>query len=96
MGPAVPMRDTSKIEDGALNTTEQETLNHKYDLQLAHYFSQEMHSKDIWIKSYGLIFETYFSRDMQVAVTGVIDYATNTIDNPLELLSGVEKVMHVL
>ena len=62
---------------------------------MAHYFGQEVEFEDNWVKAYGLIFETYCSRDMQVAVRELIDYDTRTIDNPLELLTDVEKLMHV-
>ena len=62
---------------------------------MAHNFGQEVEFEDNWVKAYGLIFETYCSRDMQVAVRELIDYETRTIDNPLELLTDVEKLMHV-
>ena len=95
VGPAVPTRGTSQITDAALKAIEQETLNRKYEAQLVHYFSQEMDFEENWVKAYGLIFETYCSRDMQVAIRELVDYETRTLDNPLELLIDVEKLMHV-
>ena len=70
-------------------------MNRKYEAQLAHYFAQEMDFEDNWVKAYGLIFETYCSRDMQVAVRELVDYKTRTLDNLLELLIDVEKLMQV-
>ena len=95
IGPAIPTRGTSTIVDATLKAVEQETLNRKYEAQLAHYFGQEMEFEDNWVKAYGLIFESYCSRDMQIAVRELVDYETRTIDNPLELLIDVEKSMHV-
>ena len=54
-----------------------------------------MDFEDNWVKAYSLIFETYCSRDMQVALCDLIDYDTRTLDNQLELLIDIEKLMHV-
>ena len=83
------------MRDVALKAIEQETLNRKYEAQFAHYFEQEMEFEDNWVKAYGLIFESYCSRDMQIAVRELVDYETRTINNPLGLLIDVEKLMHV-
>ena len=50
-GPAVPTRGTSVKTDAALKAIEQETLNRKYEAQLAHYFAQEMDFEDNWVKA---------------------------------------------
>ena len=94
-GPPMPTQGVSVLDNVDLKAVEQETLNRKYEAQLAHYFGQEVEFEDNWVKAYGLIFETYCSQDMQVAVRELIDYDTRTIDNPLELLTDVEKLMHV-
>ena len=91
IGPDIPTRGTTTILDATLKSVEQETLNHKYEAQLAHYFGQEMEFEDNWVKAYGLIFKTYCSRDMQIAAKELVDYDTRTIDNLLELLIDVEK-----
>ena len=91
-GPPMPTRGVSVLGNADLKSIEQENLNRKYEAQLAHYFGQEVEFEDNWVKAYGLIFETYCSRDMQVAVRELIDYDTRTIDNPLELLTDVEKL----
>ena len=74
LGPATPTRGTSVITDEALKAIEQETFNRKYEAQLAHYFTQEMDFEENWVKAYGLIFDTYCSRDMQVALCELVSY----------------------
>ena len=46
--------------------------------------------ESIWIDFY-----TYCSRDMQAAFRDSVDYKTIALDNPLELLEDIEKLMHV-
>ena len=88
-GPPMPTRGVSALVNADLKAVEQETLNRKFEAQLAHYFGQEVEFEDNWVKAYGLIFETYCSRDMQVAVRELTDYDTRVIDDPLELLTEV-------
>ena len=51
--------------------------------------------EDNWIKAYGLIYGTYCSKEMQIAVKELPNYETSMLDNPLQLLTVVEKLLHV-
>ena len=77
-GPPMPTRGVSVLVNVDLKAIEQETLNRKFEAQLVHYFGQEVEFEDNWVKAYGLIFETYCSRDTQVAVRELKDYNTRT------------------
>ena len=94
-GPPMPTRETSNKADADEKRIEQETMNRKYEAKLIHYFRQNEDFEDNWIKAYGLIYATYCSREMQTAIRESQNYESTILDNPLELLTEVEKLMHV-
>ena len=93
-GPPTPTRDTSNLTDADAKAIEQETMNRKYEAKLSHYFKQQEDLEDNWIKAYGLIYTYYCTREMQVALKELPNYETAVLDNPLELLIQIEKLMH--
>ena len=94
-GPILPTRGQSNKTDQLERAIEQESLNRKYEAQLSYYFTAESQFEDNWVKAYGLIYDTYCSKEMQRTIMEVSDYDTRILDNPLELLKEVERLVHV-
>ena len=42
-----------------------------------------------------MVFDTYCSKEMQRTIMEVSDYDTRILDNPLELLKEIERLVHV-
>ena len=64
-------------------------------MQLSYYFTAEARFEDNWIKAYGMIFDVYSSKEMQRTIKEVSDYDTRILDDPLELLKEIERLVHV-
>ena len=47
------------------------------------------------MKAYGLIYRSYCSSQMQIALKELANYESEVLDNPLKLLEEIEKLMHV-
>ena len=47
-----------------------------------------------WVKAYALIWDTYCSRDIQVAIKEMSDFDTDIKNEPLTLLERIETLMH--
>ena len=94
-GPVLPTRGQSNKTDQLERAIEQESLNRKYEAQLSYYFTAESQFEDNWVKAYGLIYDTYCSKEMQRTIMEVSDYDTRILDDPLELLKEVERLVHV-
>ena len=94
-GPAMPDRTISTNADANLAAIEQETFNRRYEAQLAYHFQAEAKFENNWEKAYGLVFDNFCSRDMQLAVKELPDFEARVRDNPLELIKEAEKLTHV-
>ena len=94
-GPPAPVRGISQKVDLTEKTIEQESLNRKYDAQCGYYFTSESQFEDNWVKAYGLIFDNYCSNEMKRTIMEVSDYDTRILDDPLELLKEIERLVHV-
>ena len=70
-------------------------MNRKYEAKLAHYFKQDENFEDNWIKGYGLIYRTYCSSQLQIALKELPNYETAVLNDPLQLLVEIERLMHV-
>ena len=67
-GPPTPTRETSSKMNEDERKIKQETLNCKYEAKLVHFFKQEEDFQDNWIKAYGLIYRSYYTREIQIAL----------------------------
>ena len=94
-GPPTPTRETSSKANEDERRIEQETLNRKYEAKLVHFFKQEEDFQDNWIKAYGLIYRSYCTREMQIALKELSNFEVDVLDNPLQLLEEIERLMHV-
>ena len=47
------------------------------------------------MKAHGLIYHSYCSSQMQIAIKELANYESDVLDNPLQLLVEIEKLMHV-
>ena len=94
-GPPQPIRGLSQKTDLLEKAVEQESLNRKYEAQLSYYFMAESQFEDNWITAYGLIFDIYCSKEMCRTIMEVSDYEARILDNLLELLKEIERLVHV-
>ena len=94
-GPAIPTRDVSTLADAEQKRIQQETHNRKYDAELNYYFTANAEFENNWQKAYGLIFDSYCSKDMQLALKELPDFDSRVRDDPLELLREAERLTHV-
>ena len=87
--------ETSVKTDKAEKAIERETFNRKYEAKLGHHFQQEVKLEDNWVRVYGIIYGTCCTRDMKVAIKERPDYETVILDDPLQLLTTIYRIMHV-
>ena len=62
--------------------------------QYDQYLDNVKEFEDLWIKSYALIWEKYFSREVQCPLKEISDFNYVVKNEPLELLARVERLMH--
>ena len=94
-GPASPLEETSWNTDANEKAIEQETFYCKYEIKLAHYIKVEDKLEENWVRVYSLIYDNYYSREMQIALKEHAEFSTKIKENPLELLIEVKKLTHV-
>ena len=94
-GPTAPVRDTSNLPDPAAKAIEQETFDRKYEILMAHHIKLQDEFEDNLIRAYGLVYDNYCAKGMQVALKELPDFETRVRDDPLVLLEEVEKLTHV-
>ena len=57
------------------------------------YKKEVRHFDDNWVKAYALVWETYFSKEVQIAIKEMVDYDTHIKNDPLALLERVRTLM---
>ena len=92
--PEAPTRKESQLADKDKKEFEQKSLDKEYDARLKHYIAKDEDFDENWMKSYAYIFESYCSKDMQVAIKELPNYESEIQNEPLKLLEEVKKLMH--
>ena len=73
---------------------ENRQLEKMWEKQYNQYLDNLKEFKDLWIKSYALIWEKFCSREVQCALKEMSDFNSVVKNEPLELLARVERLMH--
>ena len=85
----------SKKADAEAKVLENRMLEMKWKADYETHLREEVDFKDNWVKAYALIWDSYYSRKMQMVVRELPDFDTTIINEPLEILSPIESLMHV-
>ena len=80
---SVPELKASLKVDAAEKALENRMLEMKWKVDYEIYLREEDNFKDNWVKAYALIWDSYCSREMQVAVREMPDFDTQIINESL-------------
>ena len=74
---------------------EQRHLDSERDADLKEFKEESKLFNNNWSKAYAMIWKSYCSKEMQVAIEEISDFEVRIDNDPLELLNEVETLMHV-
>ena len=89
-----PILQRAINEDADTMAFQQKMFDMKWQVDYKRFVDQEKEYQENLVKAYALIFESYCSKEVQVAIKELPDYQTHVLDKPLELLIKVEALMH--
>ena len=92
--PEAPKRKESQETDSAKKAFDQTTLDKEYDARLKHYIRIDMDFDENWMKVFTYIYESFCTKEMQVAIKELPNYEKEIQNQPLKLLEEVKVLMH--
>ena len=94
LSPERPTRILSLQPDEASRKLEQDGLDIVFQATIKQYLDREQTLEDDLDKAYALRFGTYCSKAIQSRIEDHLDFESNIRDNPIELLSAIQVLMH--
>ena len=85
----------SSLTDPDEKAAEDESLKAEWKIDFQIFRDSEKRFKNNWQKAYAMIWKGYCSKEVQVAIEEISDFASRIENDPLELLKEVETLMHV-
>ena len=92
--PAAPERKESQEIDSAKKAFDQQTLDKEYDARLKNYIRMDMDFDENWKKAFAYIYESFCTKEMQIAIKELPNYEKEIQNQPLKLLEEVKALMH--
>ena len=89
-----PALEASKFADPDKKAVDNRMRDMKWKILFEKHKISVEDFKDNWVKAYALIWESYCSREVQMAVRELPDFETTVINQPLILLERVQILMH--
>ena len=89
-----PTMKTSSHATPAFAARQDRVFEIEYEAKLLRHMAKEEEFENNWVKAYALIFESYCSKGIQVALKELPIFETQIKNNPLGLLENVRKLMH--
>ena len=66
----------------------------KWEIEYTRYLAKQEEFDHLWVKAYSLIWDSYCSKEIQVALQELPDFSKKIKRDPLELLQRIKKLMH--
>ena len=89
-----PVLTESVKIDANEKALENRQLEMKYKIMFERHIKKEEVFEENLVRAYALIWDTYCSREVQVAIKEMPDFDTQIVNQPVELLSRVENLVH--
>ena len=89
-----PTLSSSNNPDAAARAVENKQFEMEWQVDYKVYKKEVRRFDDNWVKAYALVWETYCSKEVQIAIKEMADYDTHIKNDPLALLERVRTLMH--
>ena len=91
-GPTLPtLKQSAKVNQDEKDA-ENKSFQCQFDAQMKHYFTIEERFENEWVRAYSLIYDSYCTSDLKVAIKEEPDFESRIRDDPVELLKEVERL----